>query len=533
VVCGWGLRVLGIEVVLAAAGLLASQAEVVLGPVDSPVPLVDVRDAGLRDGAWIADRDWDDAAEEEYGQFVRAIGLARERKVFRLAQALKDPQVNPLYSAEDRRLAFDVDCATLPYALRVYFAYKTGRPFVFTANKGRRYRFGNHPEQLSDYSRFPDFRRAFNAALGAVSSGHFRMKASLEGTDTYPIEINKKSVVAGVNYYDPAGHVLVVYRVDGLTGDVYMMDGHPDGTLTLKRFSSRIRFGSSRSGAGFRRWRHDHVVELDERTGAFLVQRESNAVSKYFSATDQYRRKYVLDGVELRYHDWVRAILSQDGVRVDPVAAFKHRTFRVCDLLQARVGEVEAARAVGLDVAVQGAWPRKRPYGGSGEWGRSSSAVLDVRLRSAVEELRRFARQALVWSAEGSPRLAGGGDPASLAAELGRAWREMDARPECTVAYVNSVGEVVVVSLTDAVARLKDMSFDPYHCPEMRWGAIPGSEDPVLRKEGATCPVDAGKHDAWRHQARLRRETRLLLRPFEALVPLDAAVARRLPMFLN
>lgn len=539
---------MGIRLLLAAAGLLAGQLQTALSPTDGTVPLFEVREEGASGGAWVATNYWDEEAEAEYGRFVGALGRARERKVFRLAQGLDDPVVNPYYDPADGKLKFDADCATLPYALRAYFAYKTSRPFVFTANKGRRYCFSNRPEDLHDHTDYRDFPHLFNGALSAVSSGHFRMKATMEGTDTYPIVISRGSIRPGVNYYDPAGHVLVVYRVDGLTGDVYMMDGHPDGTMTLKRFDPRIRHGSSRSGAGFRRWRHDHMIPLEGgMDGAFLRQRETNAESAYFSATDQYRYHYVLDGVEMKYHEWVKAILSEDGARVDAVSAFERRAERVCDLLLERTVAVESARFSGLPDGPQLEMHRKRPYWGNDAWHSESTAVLDVNLRGAIDELRRFVRQAERWAAEGSPRLegtcqgtkgeifpegrgakdasspvahvggclAGAAGAVELSERLAAKWREMDSRPECTVVYSNSHGELVPVSLTDAVARIRDMSFDPSHCPEMRWGAIPGGTDRVLEWEAASCPASAEKMSAWRRQALLRRAHRLLLRPFE------------------
>ena len=55
-----------------------------------------------------------------------------------------------------------------------------------------------------------------------------------------PIVVTPESIRPGVTYYDPGGHVLVVYRVDAATGDIWMMDGHPDGTLTQKKFSYKM-----------------------------------------------------------------------------------------------------------------------------------------------------------------------------------------------------------------------------------------------------------------------------------------------------
>ena len=57
---------------------------------------------------------------------------------------------------------------------------------------------------------------------------------------------------------------------------------------------------------------------------------------------------------------------------------------------------------------------------------------------------------------------------------------------------------------TAALARLFAMSFDPYHCVELRWGAAAGSP------ELATCPDDPARRGWYRAEQRLRN---LGLRP--------------------
>jgi hypothetical protein len=296
----------GAAILQALAGLM-----IIGGPVHPPYlatahPVYQVREYGFYSGAWRVEREWDEEGEEEFSRWVETIGRAREKKVFRLAQGLKNPAINPLYSEEDKTLNFEADCATFAYALRAYFAYKTHRPFTWVHNKGRRYKAGNKPLEFRDFSQYQTFRRFFNAALGAVSSAHFRMHASLEGTDTYPISITPESVRPGVTYYDPNGHVLVVYRVDRLTGEIYMFDGHPDGTMTRKVFGPKLARGTARFGGGFRAWRRCRVDVIDALAGAFRIIREPNVTSPYFSDTAQYQKSYTVDGRPATYHEWVR-----------------------------------------------------------------------------------------------------------------------------------------------------------------------------------------------------------------------------------
>jgi hypothetical protein len=518
---------LGFKVLLIAAGVVSGQFPLESLPDGVPVPVSQVREVAPDGGAWQVEREWDAAAEEEFAQFVEAIGTARERKVFRLAEGLRNPEINPLWEPEDVDLRFEADCATFAYALRTYFAYKSRRPFSFTANKGRRYRYGNRPLRFGDHTSFSDFRSLFRSTLSAVSSGHFRMDALLEGTDTYPIEITPDSIRPGVTYYDPGGHVLVVYRVDAVTGDIYMMDGHPDGTVTLKTFGHRMPRGSRRTGGGFRAWRHFHVLPLEPEGNAVLISRELNRDAAHYSANDQYQDRYELQGEKVSYHDWVKHTVAHGSDTVSPLAGLEARLERICDQLTERVVLVESARIDGWpDRDVEGRTPRK-VYWGSSEWHEAATAVLDTELRANVAELRDYLRRLLDWKMNGSARLAFDGDGLALEAALIAEFERVSLRPECSPLYVNSDGEEVRLALREVLPRVNDLSFDPYHCPEQRWGAPDGSA------EAASCTPDDDREKRYRAQASLRTRIRMNARPPAA--PLqrlsDAALRRTRALF--
>jgi hypothetical protein len=63
--------------------------------------------------------------------------------------------------------------------------------------------------------------------------------------------------------------------------------------------------------------------------------------------------------------------------------------------------------------------------------------------------------------------------------------------------YERSDGSLFSLSLADVLARAPDleMAYDPNDCPEVRWGAPPGSE------EASTCTQRAPPG----HSARMRR----------------------------
>jgi len=437
--------------------------------------MVQEHDSGLYSGAWRVERAWDEVAEQEFARFVQAIGEARERQASRLSELLANPRANPLWSPEDRGLSFDLDCAEVPYVFRAYFAYKMKLPFSFQYNKERRYKAGNRPREFRNFSQYPSFRKLLSKTITAVSSGHFRMRADLEATDTYPIEVTPESVRPGVTYYDPSGHVLIVYKVDRETGNVYMLDGHPDGTFTRKLFGPGNRIGSARFGGGFRAWRHYRIEVTDPFQGSFRLVRELNSESAHYSATDQYRWKYHVGSTQMTYHDWVRVALAEDGMLFDPVERFSDDLDSVCTMLQERSAMVDLAVVAGLHKRKH---PRQLPrniYTLSGDWGAWSTAALDVELRSLASRLRQTVEQATGMAEERDPRLLYSGAQSQLLTELAEIWKRYRGDPGCAVVFSGSSGEKIYLNLEDSLARILSFSFDPYHCPELRWGLASGT----------------------------------------------------------
>jgi hypothetical protein len=518
----------GFRILIVAAGVVSGQYPLATLPAGVPVPVTQVHESGMTTGAWVAERDWDDAAEEEFAAFVQAIGEAREEKVFRLAQGLRNPHINPLYTEEDSQLYFDNDCATLAYALRAYFAYKTRRPFSFIANKGRRYRYGNRPQRFGDFSQYATFKSLLSNSMSAVSSGHFRMHAALEGTDTYPVEITSDSIRPGVTYYDPGGHVLVVYRVDRVTGDIFMMDGHPDGTVTLKTFSYRMSRGSRRSGGGFRAWRQYHVVPLEGPNGAFMISRELNRDSDHYSDIDQFRDKYAIAGERVTFQEYVKAQMRDNGPLVTPLAGLEGRLDRICQQVEMRGHEVAQAEQEGWTVLPHtGKTPRK-VFWGMSKWHRRNTAALDIRLRASVAELKTYVRKVLDLSRTNDPRLAWKGSYAELEAALVAEFERVASRSECRPTYINGMGEPVRLELRDVLQRVSRLSFDPYHCPERRWGA---QKDSI---ELSSCVEDEARLQSYGRQTGLRRLTRMHTRaPAPQRSRLSSEASRRAHLVLG
>ncbi len=255
-------------------------------------------------------RSWDARAEREYGAWVRTIGLAVEAGRCRtLAGCLDRPDVNPLHVAR-RRWRFRADCGDVPYILRAYFSWRRGLPFVHTAAmRGERYgrggphAFTNRPRGTLTWADYATPRRLIEGLGSVVRSSFFRLRPELEDTDTYPARVDRQGVRPGTAFYDPDGHVLVVYAVDP-DGAVRLIDGHPGGSFTARRFSERLTLGSSAQGGGFRNFRPIYL-----RGGAWARPRNAELPDHDHGAQHDPER-WVSQGRRVGYHAWVRDRLA-------------------------------------------------------------------------------------------------------------------------------------------------------------------------------------------------------------------------------
>lgn len=92
------------------------------------------------------------------------------------------------------------------------------------------------------------------------------------------------------------------------------------------------------------------------------------------------------------------------------------------------------------------------------------------------------------------PRIAYDGE--DLKGDLARAYvGQSDA---CTITYLSSGKHPVTMNYDDMMKRLFKMSFDPFHCIELRWGAE--------GDERASCPDGKDKSRWYSAEQRLRNQ---------------------------
>lgn len=258
------------------------------------------------DKSWPARRAWNDNAEARYSDFISTIGSAvAARKCHTLRDCLNDPAVNPLYEPNSPALRMHADCADVPYILRAYFAYRHDLPFSYARTmqgRGRdaRYYRDAHPQGLRTWLESATPRQLFQSLSSAVHSGYFRTAPTLESADFYQATIARKAVRPGTMFYDPNGHVLVVYALRP-DGDVLTFDSHPDGYLTYGNLSDKNERGGVTQGGGFKNFR-----PITCQNGR-VMQAQNAEIADFGGTTSFDRSRYQVDGQPVEFHTWVRA----------------------------------------------------------------------------------------------------------------------------------------------------------------------------------------------------------------------------------
>ena len=452
---------------------------------------------------------WTEADEHDYSRFVASIGNSA---CWSVNDCLHGPG-NWFRASDPPDYIFHFDCADLGYVLRAYYAWKRGLPFSFES--------GVAPRGPSDDIRYsPEGNRVtgridvLNGSMtgyhlldllrDAVSTASYRIHPDLEKPleqDFYSPSIAPGSIRPGTLIYDPTGHVATVYRIDP-DGQIYFFDGHPDFSVWHSFYDKRFARERPAAGAGFKNWRPVRLVGAVRRAdgaliGGHMVLDENKDIPD-FSGEQYYGNaaprpadsvwqggQFALNGETLDYYDYVRAKMAGGQLLFDPVKEVRAMVQSNCADLQYRVDAVNLAIATGIEKKPE---PERLPrniYGTDGEWEIFSTPSRDARLKTAFKELRDMVERFMTMERKHDPKLVYAGH--DLASDMLRAYEEQAAL--CKLSYTRSDGSVVRLTYQDAEARLFFMSFDPYQCVELRWGA----RDPA---ELSTC-ADGEDKRAW------------------------------------
>lgn len=458
---------------------------------------------------------WSDTDERDYSDFISALGNARCGSIDRCLKS----SANPFAKTDPAGIYYHTDCADLPYFLRAYFAWKRGLPFSYISSVSPRGRTSDIRYTASGNSIASRQDVLSNSTTGPsllirlsdiISSAMYRLHPDMEGTDLYPVRIDRKSLKPGTVLYDPNGHLAIVYKVED-DGRVLFMDAHPDNSLTRGTYGKKFVRSSPGMGAGFKNWRPIRLVGASKTPDGTLVgghvEFAKNSEIADFS-TEQFfgnasrpadrewaSGAFTLDGQIVDYYDYVRAKMGGGSLTFEPVQEVRNMVRANCEDIRYRAEAVDLAIKSGVQ---NRAHPSRLPsniYGTEGEWEEYSTPSRDARLKTSFKELRDQVQRFVEWRNSGDRRIKYEGT--NLPAALLAAYDQEAA--QCTITYLRSNGTSVPLGYEEVRARMFDLSFDPYHCIERRWGAS-------RPDELSSCRDDASKADWYAAQKYLRNQ---------------------------
>ena len=432
---------------------------------------------------------WSQEDELGYAAFVYRIGASNCRS---LDSCLKS-EANPFRAEVDPYLPGD--CADMAYVLRAYYAWKMALPFSYqsamrTADGKRqdtRYSTGGNVvtsrrKIINSVQDAPSFLRRIG---GEVSTAMFRTHPETGGgrshDDFYPVKVDREYVRPGVIAYDIFGHVGLVYDITD-DGRVLIVASHPDNSVSRSTYGRNFLRAGPSLGAGLKAWRPIRVDGANTQSdgalkGGSLVASENDAISGF--SMEQYlgtkpaasgvwhEGEFIHAGRTMRYYDFVRRRLAAPGFEYNPVTELQNGMRDICTSIKARKTAVDAAMRARMHERPH---PSKLPlniYGTYGEWEEYSTPSRDARLKVSFIELRRTMQQLVQDVRMGAPGVRY--DGADLAGELMQTYEaENDA---CQITYWRSDKSRMRLQFGHVMDRLFDLSFNPYLCPERRWGA--------------------------------------------------------------
>lgn len=521
-------------------------------------------------GAWKMTRQWTPAETRHYARWVENIYELKtkgstEQRIAKLDDILADPQMNLLEQAEFRgpgsnpqlpasiiRMAHNtIDCAKLTSFMGAYYAYRRGLPWMVSYVRAEKGDVRTSPTTIPTGTSSTLDRSLsgfFTDVIQGFSSGNYRVPPNgqrAELSDTVPVAISKDFLMPGcLNYLD--GHCLVLAKVDKYgelrfinasttnTRDIFTYNGMNTVSGITPRGSEDDEDEWAGCFQGMRVYRYP-IAETDKSGNVLRLRRRTDEEMKQFGySLEQYdllRQMYEsqhIDEGDLKptnFHDLIR-LRMRSVDQISPLDFLEEYVDEILEVYQIREQFVQDAWA---DVQRNG--PIVYPEGlkdenifqAVGRWETWSSPSSDVDRRNKYFYMIEWVDYAIRWYGM-MPTFVDlrGLEKYNIKAQPGlmNALRTEKQRlfNEHALEYSKSNGERVRLTLADIEARLYNLSFDPNHPPELRWGAPEGSEERASAPSRPT-PVPGGKmiamEDAYRWQTYYRhvgtRETEMSL----------------------
>lgn len=464
---------------------------------------------GNPDGAYLADKIWDAKAEEEFSAWIEQLGRELDLgSCQKLGECLINRQANKLWSTEDQNLALFSDSTDVPTLLRAYFSYKTKRPFQYVSKVEKNLsQENNTPTEFSSFSDFPNVNTMFQKIANDVHSDFYRLAPNEQFGDTYPIDVTADSLKPGVVFHDINGGTFIVYKVEA-NGDIGLLNGHSDNRITTSPFGEKFTRGNAPQGGGFRAWRWTNIHTVDASAKRYKLDRNNNENSRYFNAKSQYEIGNDNSANQAqRYHAWIKSRIAQPEAVVQPVEEFYDMLKSLCADTQERIATVNKTFAAEVYKKSHPGILPDNIFSANGDWEAHSTPSRDARLRLGFQSLHNYAKQSLESLGKSDSRIQFRGSQRMLARAFQNTWNALATQDICKFTYKNSLNQPTSLTLDHIVQRLYDISFDPYHCPEMRWGAKPQRGSNLATVDFGTCVRDSTKEEWYWKESRLRLVT--------------------------
>ena len=446
--------------------------------------------------SWRIVRDrWTAADEAGFGKFVAAIGASNCSSS---ESCLRD-ESNPYRRTDQHFVDIDVDCAKWPYLLRAYYAWKNGLPFGYVdsvSGEGGDLRYTRTANRamsrydIIDRGEGIDGPAALRVMLQKVFSATYRTDASEQRgiiSDFYSPALRPGSIRPGTLIYDVNGHVGIVWKVDG-DGRIFYMDAHPDFTITRSVFGAQFGQSPVRLGGGLKNWRPFQLVGAHKvgahLVGGHLAYAQNDQIADFslvqYTGTEANRdmdvakARFFYNGEQLGFYEYVRVAVSGGRMDFNPVYELEATMKTLCNDLNDRAQYVDLGIKDGI---ADKPHPERLPdniFGSNNaEWEAYATPSRDARIRAAAVQFYKDMQGMIEMWVKRDPRIVYDGN--FLKGDLSNAYAEQSQA--CTITYLNSAKHPVSMSFDDMMHRLFAMSFDPYHCIELRWGASGDERD--------------------------------------------------------
>ncbi len=473
--------------------------------------------------------EWTAQDELNFSQFIKKIGYSKCNTTDKCLSGSD----NSLRTEEDLLFTHYSDCADFPYYLRSYFSYKNNLPFkmvttikavpfseaqllqIQTAkdklmiekgseavaqyelrqNDLRYSRNGNYPVQQISIPTVDGYQYDFSTfgpwIIDRISSGNFRMangqRTGVE-SDFYSPAVQFNSIKAGTVLYSISGHVAIVYDVTS-KGEVLFVDAHPDNSVSRGMFKvtkESFQLSGSHLGGNFKNFRPVKVLNAEyDSVGNIIKGLVKSAADEYLTdfSLIQYTgnaeknapvafRISNQDSRSVDFNDWVKFNLSKGTYKLDPVQEFKNEMDQLCTMTEDRIGAIQAS--LDNNIHLKG-HPDQLPqniFGADGEWEAYSSPGRDLRLRLKILSIPETAKELMKRYKNNDPLVSYKG--VNLKQDFIKIYQQ--SVKDCRITFYNSQRQAVTINLETLISRVDQISYDPYSCPEIRWGAK-NSED--------------------------------------------------------